>query len=306
MLDRASSFHDQETVDILTKRYVPVALDVFYEERRKDAAGELYWKIVKQRENLKPDRTTQGFYIATPDGKLLNGWNNRNGPRLKKRLKLALNGYGGKKANVAATSKSDLRYERSLPDGAVVVDVRSRILEAGWEGEGSQWEKIRRRAIGRDHLWITNAEREELISGQWPASLTRRLARFHLIDNTRGEAPMWRIREVRDASLTLKDSLLTGRIRLSTDENPAFHPDVAAERFYDAAVRGVVTIKDGAIVRFDVVVRGTFFGEGRWTPGSPKEPFTLAVALGLANTKLAASKVPPQAARNLRDYLEAR
>ncbi|NRA97065.1 MAG: hypothetical protein HRU14_12740 [Planctomycetes bacterium] len=306
MLDRASSFHDQETVDILTKRYVPVALDVFYEERRKDAAGELYWKIVKQRENLTPDRTTQGFYIATPDGRLLNGWNNRNGPRLKKRLKLALNGYGEKKTNVAATAKGDLRYERSLPHGAVVVDVRSRILKAAWEGEGSPWEKIRRQSIGRDHLWITNAEREELVAERWPASLTRRLARFHLIDNTRGEAPMWRIREVHEASLTLKGGLLTGRIRLSTDDNPNFHPDAAAERFYNTAVRGVVTIKDGALVRFDVVVRGTFFGEGRWTPGSPKKPFTLAVAFGLANPKLAASKVPPQAARDLRSYLEAR
>ena len=306
MLDRASSFHDAETARILTEDYVPVALDVFYEERREDTGGEFYRKIVKQRENLQPGRTTQGFYIATPDGELINGWNNRNAQRLKHRLKLALVGYEAGKTEFTPATETDPTYERSLPQGALVVDVRALIVDAAWQGAGSRWDKIRREAMGRDHLWITDAERQELIAGQWPPSLTRRMARFHLIDNTRGEAPMWRSRDLREASLTFESGVLTGRIRLATSTNPPFHPDAAVDRFYDAAVRGVVTIKDDAIVRLDVVVRGSFFGEGRWTPGSPKKPFTFAVAFALADLARAASKVPPQASRNLRSYLEAR
>lgn len=297
MLDRASSFQDRETVELLTQRYVPVALDVWYHERRKDPEGDLYRKIVTQRKNLRPGRTTQGFYIATPSGELLNGWNNRNPERLKKRLKLALAGYASDRASFAPQTSKDRRFERPIPKGAVVVDVRSRIEKADWGDEGSRWQRIHRKAIGRDHLWITDAEHKAILTGTWPKTLTRRIARYHLIDNTRGEPPMWAPGEVREASLTLDAGKLVGRIRLQTEDET---------RWYDAAVLGFVAVADGKLARLDIVVRGTFFGEGRWTSGAPKKPFTLAIAFGLADPDLAASRVPPQGARSLRNYLEAR
>ena len=71
MLDRASTFSDERVIELLKTRFVPVALDVWYEERRADPAGDLYRKIVFQREGTSPEKTTQGFYICASDGRLL-------------------------------------------------------------------------------------------------------------------------------------------------------------------------------------------------------------------------------------------
>ena len=37
-----------------------------------------------------------------------------------------------------------------------------------------------------------------------------------------------------------------------------------------------------SLTRFDLVARGTFHGEGRYTRGAPPEPFPLAVSFTLA------------------------
>ena len=83
MLDRASSFAERDVVRMLSRHYVPVALDEWYAVRRQDEAGELYRKIVYQREGMRPGRTTQGLYLAEPDGALVVGWNNRDPGKLE-------------------------------------------------------------------------------------------------------------------------------------------------------------------------------------------------------------------------------
>jgi len=304
-LDRASTFNDTEIVSLLSDRYIPVAIDVWYHERRKDDEGALYRRIIGQRKGLRPGRTTQGFYIAGPDGKLLNGWNNRNADRLRKRLGMELARYQAPEGVSAKNSRSDTRFERRVPDGGVVIDVSTRILEADWgEGEVSRWQRIHRGATGHDHLWTTKAEISALREGRLPTTLLRRIARYHLIDNTRGEPPMWSAAQIRQSSWTgakvddgkFKNGLrITGAINLATDDG---------KRGYEARALGFVAFDGDRIKQFDMVVRGLFHGHGRWTGGAPKKPFTLAVAFSLADPKRAASRVPPQGARDLKKYLE--
>lgn len=300
MLDRESSFADDKVVDLLRRCYVPVALDVWYEERRQDGAGDFYRKVVFQREGMVPDRTTQGFYIFGPDGVLIRGWNNRDPAKLREGLRRAADDYRPPKSG-AIDAKPDSSYARTPPAGGLVLDVHSRILKGEWPEAGDAWQKIFRSATGRDHLWITKEETGALLRGEFPQSLATRIARFHCIDDTRGEPPMWDRSEIRGLRMELKPAkggfAIDGEVKLAT---------AAGDRGFDARAAGFVATKGDQVSRFDLVVRGEFFGEGTYTKGAPKGKFTLAIAFTLADeapAKAESRKVPPQGARELDAYL---
>ncbi|MGH9363330.1 MAG: hypothetical protein ACRD2T_15575, partial [Thermoanaerobaculia bacterium] len=141
-------------IELLRSRYIPVAVDEWYHVRRKDPEGEFYRKLVYQREGLRPDadRTTQGLYIASPEGKLLRGWNNRDVPKARGYLAEAAGGYRPVEAEPLEGS-DDRRLARPLPEGGLVARVASRVTEARWPPARSRWDEIRRASQGRDHLW---------------------------------------------------------------------------------------------------------------------------------------------------------
>lgn len=294
---------------MLSEDYVPVALDVWYEERRQDEAGAFYRALVAQREGLREGHTTQGFYVARPDGHLLRGWNNRDPDKLARWLREhreASEPADDKTPAPAAAAEVDRRFARRLPDGAVVVDVFTRITAAEWPERDRGWmDDAMRTATGRDHLWITAEEIAALARREVPATLARRIARFHLVDDTRGEPPMWRADELLEVALafepvageTAVPPTLVGHARLATGD---------AKRRCDAALRGQLAIdEDGHLARFDLVARCSFAGEGEFTPHAPPGTFTLVVAMGLAPAN-GLNQVPPQAARDLDEYLRAR
>lgn len=126
-------------------------------------------------------------------------------------------------------------------------------------------------------------------------SLQRRIARFHLVDNTRGEPPFWSEMEVRDLDLKLEKGRLSGKVQLET---------VDGKRGYEADVLGIVEAKNGRITQFDIVARGDFWGAGPYTKNPPSGKFPLAVAFSLADGSEVADKIPPQASRGwIRGYL---
>ncbi|SVD90759.1 uncharacterized protein METZ01_LOCUS443613, partial [marine metagenome] len=71
VLDRASTFADAEIVKLLQTRFVPVAIDQAYQRRQQDAEGNFYRKIAGQGPRNNFQGTTQGIYIAAPDGRLM-------------------------------------------------------------------------------------------------------------------------------------------------------------------------------------------------------------------------------------------
>jgi hypothetical protein len=295
-MDRESVFADDEVIRLLRDRYVPVALDEWYHVRKKDGEGDFYRKVVFQREGLKPGSTTQGFYIASPDGKLLRGWNNRDVPKVKRYLSQALAGYRPAESG-ELKDKGDARFERTAPEGGLILRVFSRITEAEWPPEADPWVEILRRSKGRDHLWVRKDEAESLLAGRMAPSLLDRIARYHLIDNTRGEPPLWTKREIRAAKLELRPEgagfRLQGEVKLETEKG---------DRGYQATLLGFIESKEGRLTRFDLVSRGEFFGEGTYTGHAPPGKFTLAVGFALAEEG-EDLKVPPQGARDLDDYL---
>ena len=160
-----------------------------------------------------------------------------------------------------------------------------------------------RSAIGRDNLWITIEEQNSLAAGLkngiFPESLARKIARFHLTDNTRGEPPMWRVDEIKSLVVNVSDDgVVTGKVHLETKDG---------KRGYIAALRGHVSfsvtknrngLSKRKLTQFDLVTKGKFWGDGPYTPNAPEGKFGFAVAIRLGSesgSKDVSDSVVPQA-----------
>ncbi|MFP6631678.1 MAG: hypothetical protein VCD16_03475 [Planctomycetota bacterium] len=294
MLDRESTFKDPEIVRLLKSSFIPVAIDQAYQRRQKDTEGDFYRKIAGQGPRNNFQGTTQGLYLATASGKLLGFNNNRGGDRIRRMMKKALDGFEAPAAAVIERSKVDARYNPKPPGGGLVVRVQTKVL-GGYEKTEDRWKKIFQNALSRDNLWMTKEEHEALAAGKVPSALQKRIARYHLVDNTRGEPPMWKADEVRSIEFSLEDGRLSGTVHLET---------VSGKRGYKVSLLGHVEKKNGRVTRFDLVARGEFWGEGTYTRGAPKGRFPLAVSFTLADGSDIADGVPPQGSRGwVRGYL---
>ncbi|MDH3592694.1 MAG: hypothetical protein OER88_12490 [Planctomycetota bacterium] len=284
--------------------YVPVALDGWNEPRRQDAAGLFYRKIVSQNPEINPDGSTQGLFICTPDGKLVNGWNNRSSAVLSGQLHRALGkvraGHVSLGPAPRAAGRED-RQARRAPAGARVLDVHCRILKGTWAADPNKYEARARKHVGRDKMWILKSEIAAMRKGKLPAALARRLVRFHLIDNTRGEPPMWAPRDVKRVDLALSPAG-AGSFTLSGHASVAT-PD--GLRGYTAALRGTIVFDGPALRRCDIVSRGSYWGNGPYTRDPPEGRFEVGVSFRLAAGGIGMT-VPPQGTRNLDGYLQPR
>ncbi len=277
---------------MLRTRFVPVAIDQAYQRRQQDTEGEFYRKIAGQGPRNNFQSTTQGFYIAAASGELLLYNNNRDPAKLRRLMKQKLGEFdagGGASAAAAEirATRLDPRYNVQPPDGGLVLRVQARVL-GGYEATDDRWREIFQTALSRDNLWVSRDEHRALVRGELPASLQERIARFHLVDNTRGEPPMWRGEEIRRLEMTLAGGRLSGVVQLATG---------SGDRGYDAQLRGLVEVRENAVVRMDIVALGPFWGEGRFTRGAPRGKFPLAIAFTLADGRDVADRIPPQGSR---------
>lgn len=287
MLDRASTFANPEIIKALKNQFIPVAIDQAYQRRQKDAEGEFYRKIASQSPRNNFQGTTQGLFIASADGTFLGFSNHRAPERIQQMINNGLKKFSAKDVEVISADKLDPRYNPQPPKQGLVVRVHAKVLD-GYEETDNKWQKIFQSAVSRDNLWINASETRELINGKVPRSLQERIARFHLVDNTRGEPPMWRADEIQDISMNIKDGILTGKVKLKTK---------SGDRGYECNLYGHIATKDSKVTRFDLVARGEFWGEGPFTRNAPKGRFPLAVAFSLADGSDVADGIPPQASR---------
>jgi len=273
---------------MLRTQFIAVAIDQAYQRRQKDAEGEFYRKIAGQGPRNNFQSTTQGFYIASADGTLLLYNNNRDPEKLNRLMQQRLQDF---KAPSAATPISsgtlDARYNPSLPQGGCVVRVQARVL-GGYPPTTDRWNKIFQTSLSRDNLWVSAAEQQALAKGQVTQSLQHRIARFHLVDNTRGEPSMWKEKEIRQIKITLEGTTLRGTVHLETDDG---------KRGYVAQLMGKIEMGNGKVVRFDMVADGSFWGQGLYSGNAPKGRFPFAVGFRLADGTDAADQIPPQGSR---------
>lgn len=287
MLDRESTFADPQIIKLLQTRFVPVAIDQAYQRRQKDAEGEFYRKIAGASPRNNFNGTTQGLYIATASGKFLAFSNHRSPDRIRRMIDKALEAFKPGAASAIDPGSPDQRFNPKLPEGGLVVRVRAKVL-GGYEKTNDRWRKIFQAAVSRDNLWITPKEHQSLVRGEFSKSLQLRIARFHLIDNTRGEAPSWKPQAVRTLDLSLDQGRITGSVRLQT---------ASGDRGYEAEVLGFVETTAGKISRLEIVVKGQFHGDAKYTRGAPKGKFPLAITLTLADGTDIADELPPHGSR---------
>ncbi len=280
---------------MLKENFVPVAFDQWYLRQQKDEDGDFYRKIAGQGPRRNFDNTTQGFYIAEPDGKLYFYNNNRGPKRIKALMKAALRDFKPGDFESIESKKIDKRFARQPPEGSQTLRVRSQIL-GGYGRTNDPWQRIFQTAISRDNLWVLKDELKALEKGRFPEQLAMRIARFHLVDNTRGEPPMWNRDDVKSVKIGLENNQIRGALKLENADQ---------SRQFDVHLFGKLEWKAGKITKFDLVARGLHEGEGRWTRGAPKGKFPLAIAFQLADGKDPADSVAPQGTKGwLRGYIE--
>ena len=167
----------------------------------------------------------------------------------------------------------DRRYNPVPPPGGLVIRVRAKVL-GGYEKTDDKWEQLFQKALSRDNLWITQAEHEVLVAGKVSEKMMQRLARFHLVDNTRGEPPMWKTEEIESIKMTIENGVITGAAKLKTENG---------DREFECDFYGIVESKDGVVTRFDLVAKGLFKGAGKYTRTPPPGKFPFAVSFSLAD-----------------------
>lgn len=308
---------------------MPVAADDWYQRRRDDAEGRFFRAVTSQdKDRIRGEGSRQGIYVLTAAGKLLYSKNIGHLPAdLRDELRQVLADWrklpeAERRPGAVAVGDAgdvDRRFERTPPAGALVLTVSTRILAHDDRGRlcrGTCGFAPAERAA-RDHLWVTEDEWRRLLpampvvgrSVPVPASLVERILRFHLVDNTRGEPPLWerrqvrrgylglRVEEVRDDRVRLR---LDGSALLATGDDPArskrgFEGRLLGELEYDPRTR--------TVQRFDLVALGDSWGEGEFTRGARPGRTPLGIAFELARGDTPADRVPPQGARVLSDYL---
>ncbi len=341
MAGRALAFSDAEIVRLGREHFVAVACDDWYQRRRRDAEGEFFINVANQGPRKGDGGSTrQGIYILTASGTLLS-WKNagqnpnvmlemmRDGLQKWKRLPESQRAPGAIK--VPEHGKVDTDYHRQPPAGGLIVKVYARALDR------KDAVPTRRRtfdlnsalfddaqcAVGsgdeaaRDHLWLTEAEWRSLIPNSpeagarfpVPPKVAERILRFHLVDNTRGEPPLWRRNEIRtnDLSLTV-ESVSPAEVQLRLDGQAVLATDAdleKASRGYQPHLAGVIKYdrKLRRITQFDAVAVGDHWGSGAFTRRNTRVGRTpLGVAFELASGESPTDLIPPQAAREVQEY----
>jgi hypothetical protein len=328
---RALAFSDPEILRMAREEFIPVACDDWYQRRRQDAEGRFFMSVANQgRPDPNGSDTRQGIYMLTAGGKLLFYRNSQDVETMRGALEKALKQWrqlpqsdrAPGAVKVGEAGPPDNGYVRKPPEGGLIIDVFTRAVDREPTGliQPTAVCKVGNgKEAARDHLWITREEVQLLVppsatvgqSFDVPPDIADRILRFHLVDNTRGEPPLWARKEIRRSQMKLTvmetrtDALklrLDGSALLSSDADPE-----RASRGYDASLLGELTFdrQKNTFTKFDVVALGDNWGEGTYTPGARPGREPLGVVFQLAHGDLPANSVPPQGARESGRYFHA-
>ena len=325
MTDREFVFSDPAVQRLIREKFIPLAMDDWYLRRQKDAQGKFFMEMTREspRGNAG-EGTRQGRYVFTAGGKFLGFNNNRSPERLLAMLRETLERW----EKLAAADRAvpgdlgdvvrEARYERRPPAGGAVVKVYTRVLERGADGAlravsepERKEDDFRHRGLEAavDHLWLTAEDLKALVPAAdapvgvamaVPRAIGQRVARYHLVDGTRGEPPHWSREEVKRAEFSVIPegpgrAKLKGRVWMET---------VDGKRGFEGEMEGEMGYGGGRLERFEAVVIGEHWGESPLTAGARPGRSPLGFAFRLSEGKLPADVIPPQAARWLDGYYE--
>jgi hypothetical protein len=301
-LNRRFTFSDRRVIDKLRTHFIPVAGNAWVLQFQKGTARDWFMgmadrtgspQLKRQRRESGTDDTVQGFFIAGSDGTSY-GWDNDFRPEgMLQFIEQGLRRFRRNPPRPVTIAHSGLESQRATPSSVSVVRVFTR-LAAVPGGRAPE------KGVQRDTLWIYADELRmlrDLARGgrrfMLPPSLAARIARFHLVDNVRGEPDMWRPGEVEQVSFKS-----TGIRRVG----PAYVVSLRGEydlhradgrRSVDGHIEGEITI-DGNSAR---LIRFRAYADGkaeRVAKTGDRRSFRLLIAMVEA-TDVTAQVVPPEA-----------
>jgi hypothetical protein len=310
-------------IQALAAQFVPAADDAgaLHRGHGDGADSELFRTIAEQGHfagRVVPTDSRQGIYAATPAGRLLASINTTDPRRLEPVLETAL-------ARWRALSPDERRAAVELPDatarasraGAMagrVLRVHSRDLprDGAWGGAASI------RVGNQDHVWLSVGDVRSFLPvaprtrRRVSQSLVDRVARFHLVDNVRGQslafapdatlqAELWSEVTADDGrSVTLR---LEGHARAV--ERGAWpvrggvdvHEPAPQERGYDLTLAGdaVIDVEKGRFNRFELLAAGTRWGGTQYNRREDDldpAPFGVVLVLAADGTAVRAALDP--------------
>lgn len=318
------AFADPEIIQLAQTAFVPVCADDWYQRRRSDAEGKFWESVWKQGPRSKDAPTHQGIYVLTASGELLGFGNAGQDPDATRRLlHRALMKWNALPDTVKAPGAIvipehgplDPDYTRTPPQDGAIIRVHARILDR----KGEDYHKGTCAFAGgdrasRDFLWITSEECRKIARKpnqigrrtEFPRWLLMRIARFHLVDNTRGEPDFWARPHVRIADATMTAEATNNSERLFRIDGRVLLETERSERGYDARLGGWLSIAmDGHVKRFDVVAIGEHWGTGDYTKTGERPGRTLlGISMECVDAAVPANQVAPQAARDIGAYFE--
>jgi hypothetical protein len=319
---RGLAFSDPEVIALASREFVPVAENCSSLQQQQDAKGEFFRRVAEQGHyagRTQPSATRQGIYACTAEGHLLASINTREAAPMLGMIHLALEQWRARNADTGGSEPSvayepDSRYRRECPPDGLVLKVYARDLPRAVETRPAD---SRRDAVNYDHAWFTKEEVASLVppdarlGEQYPVPdrFVRRLARFHLLDNVRGETPMWRAEQVQRAEMRVMvtdaraDNLelrLDGSVCSVARGTWAVRPFrerlADTERGFDCRLLGFLhwDRSRAQFVRFELLAVGIRWGGSehnlRW---DDLDPAPMGVAFELAGDR-AWDRIPPQ------------
>ncbi len=184
------------TVQRLAERFVPAADDAGALLRRRGPESDLFRVIAEQGHfagESVPTDTRQGVYVATPDGRLLASISTNDPRKTEHVLAAALARWQALSAEERRGSLPDAVASAATrdraPADALVLRVYSRDLPRG----GGAVRDRTAEPWNQDHAWFSGEEARRFVPPSRaarvvPRALTERIARFHLVDNVRGQS----------------------------------------------------------------------------------------------------------------------
>ncbi|MEX0718556.1 MAG: hypothetical protein WD066_18330, partial [Planctomycetaceae bacterium] len=225
-----------------------------------------------------------GMSICTADGQVLGTATATTKAEVLRGIRSALPKYEPPATPYQVEPQGDVDPKHfkhfEPPEGAAVANCIMTHLSERGPGIYPGIEELLSQTVGMDRVWILKEEAAALADDEFPESLKRRIARWHLINNN------WfgqnRLDSLKKFDVELNDGRLSGSVEINGIE---------------LDLLGFIEVREGKITRFDIVARGT----RRYPPGSKgghyqplsTDPYPLAYAFALTDENHFTYRIPP-------------
>jgi len=209
---RRSVWSDPRLIEA-AESFVPAADEVWRLQRGKDADCLFFQRMVNGGRPITDGGTRQGIWVCSPAGILLSRVNSNRADVVLRTLEEGLAAWGEldeaeRRLPEGVALDPGHRWESSEPKDGLVLERLVRELPLP-SPEPVDAATARPGSWNRDFAWFSRAEVARLVAPdvaegdtfELPSFFARRLARFHLVDNARGQTLPYADEELREARL---------------------------------------------------------------------------------------------------------